>query len=942
MILNLPISFKGLLAAILFLTLATTTLQAQTDPVCEDGECPAAVLSIRLDAPLQGPITPERTEQFKTAYLRVKEIKNGLRQDPDWESDYIANEFGGKSCVRLNQLESHLAYEYERNPEFQQFIGKNEPLIQTFTENGFEGSRRALNLTTRMKGACSQELKSLERTQGPALEDLPVVYMKLGKVLGYFDEQGNMIKALKDLSADKPDEKEVDYDKLNKRKKVDYLKNKVAGLPIGPEQGNQISGLTDGLKAARPGLDQLNKSLKGLEPRFSALLPKPPGLSNKLETNKKELTDLKAFKPKNPKQDLSAKIESLLDKKQTLGDKTERLDTKADKLKNRYDKITGEFRELKKEVDQRIATAEKMQSELDDLEKKKADLVAKLDDKPKKILDELAPQVTETDKAAEDLSKKIESEQREKDKILGKLDQLIKEEAEVADELGQLEQEAEQLTRDQAQLEEDIKKLRWEAEEIKKQEAKADGLKKELAGLKSEDALEERISMCEEGLVSEREKSKGIADSRKKYEEETAALSKIPTQIVGKVADLKLFLNNLKLGYEGVPVTEKSLARIEQLIEKSGIIASNAEILTGKQTRLQQQIGDFHQNLEKAEASYAGMAAYLSEMRATLKALSAEKFGLQGKLDRGIDDLEQTDALVNDFMDRYNAFQDDTKCDREELVDKLQKEQAEIEQELKKLEKEMNETSVFAENLEKETAAADQEIRENTLLTKQLKQEEEVLKKEFGEKVALQAVPMEDWKESTQVERPYWEATAQADGELVRGFKGKYFEISLKDAEKNAKVLFAPGRYSLDKKVFRDNYGATLGSFVNEALLYLKQGDEGQVKLFIQGSADIAGQNTFQGRLDPDYPFEEITILPLDPDKQHFLSEPQTLTIPAKNFRNDDLPNLRAQYLKEIISAYTGKLAPMVLEGIVKDFEDKGERNAAIYLFFPEEMLERY
>lgn len=42
----------------------------------------------------------------------------------------------------------------------------------------------------------------------------------------------------------------------------------------------------------------------------------------------------------------------------------------------------------------------------------------------------------------------------------------------------------------------------------------------------------------------------------------------------------------------------------------------------------------------------------------------------------------------------------------------------------------------------------------------------------------------------------------------------------------------------------------------------LKKSDESKVKVFIQGSADITGQNSFSGKLNEQYPFDKISVLP--------------------------------------------------------------------------------
>ena len=73
---------------------------------------------------------------------------------------------------------------------------------------------------------------------------------------------------------------------------------------------------------------------------------------------------------------------------------------------------------------------------------------------------------------------------------------------------------------------------------------------------------------------------------------------------------------------------------------------------------------------------------------------------------------------------------------------------------------------------------------------------------------------------------------------------------------------------------------------------------------------------------------------------ENFDSEPIAKDIPQEDFRNDHLPDLRARYLKDMISVYSKKFDPIILEGAVKDFTDVKERNAIIYLFFPEDLLE--
>ncbi len=237
--------------------------------------------------------------------------------------------------------------------------------------------------------------------------------------------------------------------------------------------------------------------------------------------------------------------------------------------------------------------------------------------------------------------------------------------------------------------------------------------------------------------------------------------------------------------------------------------------------------------------------------------------------------------------------------------------------------------------MEAETKVVEQEIEEGL----KLKEEEAAIKEEFGKDISLEPVRVEEWSENFEVTRPYWDAVFHPDDEVVEGFKGRYFQIRLKDADKNVKLLFGPGEYFMDKSDFRDNYGSTIGAFVTEALHAIRKADQGKIKLFVQGSADIVGQQTFRGNLDSRFLYEQITVLPQNPGQDSFSGTAINKSISEKSFRNTDLPDLRGNFLKEMISIYSKKLDPVLLEGAVKEVANKGDRNAVIYLFIPDELV---
>ncbi|MEM8524533.1 MAG: hypothetical protein AAGG68_07805 [Bacteroidota bacterium] len=168
------------LLTILLLT-STFLLLAQND-ICQDTDCPTALFSIST------------TGDIQQAYLQFQQLKNSYAKDAAWQSKRDASQIGGQSCLRHYQLESFFASEYVKNKAFRQFVdqqgGGND-----YVENGFENSRKGINLKKRMEMSCPSEVKAVEKQQEVDLDNLPSEYQQLGKELGYFDEQGNPTEA---------------------------------------------------------------------------------------------------------------------------------------------------------------------------------------------------------------------------------------------------------------------------------------------------------------------------------------------------------------------------------------------------------------------------------------------------------------------------------------------------------------------------------------------------------------------------------------------------------------------------------------------------------------------------------------------------------------------------------------------------------------------------
>ncbi|WP_099148769.1 coiled-coil domain-containing protein [Flavilitoribacter nigricans] len=931
-----------LLTTLIFFSFSTIFhLSAQINEVCQDGDCDPALQSIPLAEPLSakatGAVDPQRAEQYKAAYQRVQQIKQGHAQTPEWTAKYRSNQLNGKSCLRLNQLESYFAHEYEQNPDFAKFIDQNETDVAAWREDGFQASRRAINLNKRIEDKCPKETRDLEKGAGPSLANLPATYQKLGQVQGYFDKKGNLLKPLEQPAAATTT---ADDKNLSKKEQIAELKDKVSKLPLGSPMQNKITGIADALGTAQPKLGNLLGNLVGpLQSKLSAFLPGPFGLLSKINAAKDLLGSLKNFVPKIKVGGLLSKIGDLFKKGEGLSKKAKDLVDRGEKLKDKHDKLTLEAEDLKKEMDQRTAAVEKLKQKLGDLAKQKAELTEKLEDKPRKILDDLKDAVANVEKQAGDLAREAEQENQKKDEVLDKVDALEQAKEAIEKELDQLEKEAKDLAKEQEALTEETSEVEAEVEQVKEQEKAVADLAQQLEDLKSEKAKQEELAQCESELKKLLSKLSGVDAVQNEIKKKSKGLFALPGKLLGKLSDLKLFQNKIKLGKNGIPLVGKALAKVDQLTETANMIGSTVELLTGKKTRLQEQIKNIDQKLELVNGIYEGREDLVNGYKDQLIQLIAEKSGLKGKMDQGMADIAGIETQVQDFIKRYNIFDENSNClDQQELEEKiaeLEKQQAETEPELEQLEKELQDAEQRTEALKADTEAAAEMIEE-------IEVEKAAIKEEFGTEVDLEPVTVEEWSESFQVERSYWDAVFHPDDEVVDGYRGRYFEVLLKDAEKTIKLLFGPGEYYMDKSTFRKTYGPTIGAFATEALQAMKKADRDQVKLFIQGSADLAGHTTFSGNLDERYLYDEVEVLPQKSDPENFSNVPTAKSIPERNFCNDHLPDLRGRYLKEMISIYSKKFDPIILEGAVKQFQDKEERNAIIYLFFPEDLLSTY
>lgn len=136
----------------------------------------------------------------------------------------------------------------------------------------------------------------------------------------------------------------------------------------------------------------------------------------------------------------------------------------------------------------------------------------------------------------------------------------------------------------------------------------------------------------------------------------------------------------------------------------------------------------------------------------------------------------------------------------------------------------------------------------------------------------------------------------------------------------------------------------TVASIIN-GILYLwdeaTNADYGRFGILIRGYADEGPR--FVGTMLDDHPIKRIVFLPKKdpaPSMLFYLRAPQTRAM-GPQYRNADLPNLRAAYVKEIVDAFLvscriqATLAPQsrVIDGAVIDQPNKEYRSLEIFFY---------
>lgn len=169
-----------------------------------------------------------------------------------------------------------------------------------------------------------------------------------------------------------------------------------------------------------------------------------------------------------------------------------------------------------------------------------------------------------------------------------------------------------------------------------------------------------------------------------------------------------------------------------------------------------------------------------------------------------------------------------------------------------------------------------------------------------------------------------YEVDVYPDREVISGQKGSYYVIDLKDAQSGIKFGFQAGKYTLDRS--DRQFRKALSKFMRDVVEKLD--GRRDYKLMVRGSADAAA---YIGRQNKDYFYRQIAYLPQVRDGR-YVNNQSNRKLNAR-IENDDLPFLRAKYLKELVSDVFPAIEASILEGKVSPKINLKDRNAELILF---------
>ncbi len=177
------------------------------------------------------------------------------------------------------------------------------------------------------------------------------------------------------------------------------------------------------------------------------------------------------------------------------------------------------------------------------------------------------------------------------------------------------------------------------------------------------------------------------------------------------------------------------------------------------------------------------------------------------------------------------------------------------------------------------------------------------------------------------LESDFYDLKIISTAELVAGKKGRYYVLYLKNAADRARFKFPGGRYVISE--FETRFRGALSAFVRETLAIIEGGAD--YELYVRGGSSSTPMSIprtlVEGRA-----YTSISYLPKIRDNLYAEEATGTRAVPNA-YTNEDLPFLRAAFLKDVVKEFYPLKDPVVLESEVASSDDTSEQFAEILLF---------
>lgn len=204
----------------------------------------------------------------------------------------------------------------------------------------------------------------------------------------------------------------------------------------------------------------------------------------------------------------------------------------------------------------------------------------------------------------------------------------------------------------------------------------------------------------------------------------------------------------------------------------------------------------------------------------------------------------------------------------------------------------------------------------------------------IAQKISIQKPPplivkernVEEFKDSLRQFKGLYYSTQLPGNQIVQNNTGSYYLIDLVNTKNNEILLFKRGKYI--KNALNRDFGMSINAFLTD-FDYLKKKNLNP-KIYIKGSADKLGDDTFRGYFEPHNVYRKIYFHPIRTSSM-FEARIDSVLV-REPFRNAELPILRSEFLKAILKNPYGYESE-ILEGEVTIDIDANDRNVNLILY---------